>query len=90
VFICDFVDQHLATHVREINSLYPECEVHARQFDASEETAVKGIVQEALDKYGRLDVFFANAGIAGTPVLFSDIEADSFMKTMKVNLLRFV
>lgn len=87
VFLCDFADSHLATHVREINELYPACEVHARQFDASDEEKVEGVVKEALDKYGRLDVFFANAGIVGTPVTFESIEADGFMNTMKVNVL---
>ena len=88
IFICDFNDQHLATHVKEINSLYPDVEVHPRQFDAGNEEAVKGVVEEAISKYKRLDIFFANAGVVGPNKMFSDIKASEFMKTMETNTLR--
>ena len=90
MFLCDFSDEYLATHVREINELYPACEVHARQFDASDEEKVEAVVNEAVEKYGRLDIFFANAGIVGTPTTFENISSDGFMNTMKVNVLRCV
>lgn len=39
-----------------------------------------------MSKYGKLDIFFANAGISGG--LFMDgITTDSFMRTMKINTL---
>ena len=60
LFLCDYADQHLATHKRELESLYPSVEIHTRQFDAADEPSVRNIVAEAIDKYGRLDVFFAN------------------------------
>jgi len=42
------------------------------------------ICSETVSKYGKLDIFFANAGISGG--LFLDgITADSFMRTLKVN-----
>ena len=86
IYLCDFASSHLDIHKRELNSLYPSVDIHTRQFDASDEESVKGIVQEAVDKYGRLDVFFANAGIASGQVFW---EADSagFMKMMKTNAL---
>ncbi|KAF1817355.1 NAD(P)-binding protein [Eremomyces bilateralis CBS 781.70] len=86
VFLCDFSDQYLPTHKRELESLYPNVDVHIRQFDAANEDAVKGVVQEALDKYGRLDVFFANAGIANAQVFWEE-EADTFMNMMRTNVL---
>jgi NAD(P)-dependent dehydrogenase (short-subunit alcohol dehydrogenase family) len=63
-------------------------EVHARTFDASDEEAVKGIVDEAIATYGRLDVFYANAGVVGSRVPVTDIPIDQFMWTMKVNVSR--
>ncbi|KAJ5559160.1 hypothetical protein N7535_008976 [Penicillium sp. DV-2018c] len=87
VFICDFSDTHLATHKREMESLYPGVDIHARAFDAADEKAVIAVVDEAISKYGRLDVFFANAGIVGQPTIFTDIDADGFMNTMRVNAL---
>ncbi|KAI9755732.1 MAG: hypothetical protein M4579_004162 [Chaenotheca gracillima] len=87
VYICDFSDQHIFTHQRELNSLYPDTDIHARQFDASDEASVKAVVNEALEKYGRLDIFFANAGIVGQSKMFMDVSPDEFMHTAKTNVL---
>ncbi|KAI4229529.1 MAG: hypothetical protein L6R36_000793 [Xanthoria steineri] len=87
IFLCDFSDEFLSVHERELNSLYPKVDVHARQFDASNEEAVKAVVDEALEKYGRLDILFANAAIVGTNRLFWDIEAEDFIKTLRTNVL---
>lgn len=69
IYICDYNNEHLETHKRELASLYPEVEVHVRQFDASDEAAVKSVVEDALNAYGRLDIMFANAGIASMKVI---------------------
>ncbi|KAK8156384.1 hypothetical protein BKA80DRAFT_336849 [Phyllosticta citrichinensis] len=86
VFLCDFSGDHLETHTRELKALYPDVEVHARRFDAADEASVKSVVEEALKKYGRLDVMFANAGIAQGEHLF-ETEGESFMNSMRVNAL---
>lgn len=57
-----------------------------RTFDASDEPSVKNVVAEALDKYGRLDVFFANAGISSGRVFWEE-DTEGFMNMMKVNTL---
>lgn len=88
--MCDLNTDHLETHKREINKLYPGVDIHPRQVDAGEEKDVEGVVNEALEKYGRLDVFFANAGISVNPKSVLDSEADDFMNVMKINALRFV
>lgn len=64
--------------------------MHVRQFDAASEPAVEAIVDEAISSYGRLDVFFANAGIVGVPMRFGDVEGDDFLRTLQVNVLGFV
>lgn len=51
---------------------------------------MKAVVDEALEKYGRLDILFANAAIVGTNRLFWDIEAEDFIKTLRTNVLRYV
>ena len=88
VFICDFNPEHLEKHKRELNSLYPSTEVHTQTLDAGEEADVESVVNLALDKYGRLDVFFANGGINLTTERILDASADNFMKTWKTNTLR--
>lgn len=87
IYICDISDQYLSVHVRELQCLYPSVDVHARKFDAGDETAVKAVVDEAVQKYGRLDIMFANAGIVGSNKRFTDIDTDEFMKTMRTNVL---
>lgn len=47
------------------------------------------MVDEALEKYGRLDIMFANAGTMGSNRTFSEIDGDEFMKTMRTNVLRW-
>ncbi|KAL8678214.1 MAG: hypothetical protein Q9224_007135, partial [Gallowayella concinna] len=89
IYICDFSSDYLAVHERELNSLYPTVDIHTRQFDASDEAAIKAVIDEAIEKYERLDILFANAAIVGSNKLFWDIEADEFMKTMKTNILRY-
>ncbi|KAL9096980.1 MAG: hypothetical protein Q9165_000944 [Trypethelium subeluteriae] len=87
IFICDFKDQYLQVHKRELNSLYPDVEIHPRQFDAADEESVKKVVQEALDKYGRLDVMFANAGVSLTQTRFTESSTEDFMKVLRTNTL---
>lgn len=62
-------------------------EVHGRQVDAGEEKDVEAVVNEALKLYGRLDIFFANAGISLSMGRVMDCSADDFMKVMKTNSL---
>lgn len=75
-------------HKKDITTAYPAVEVHTRQFDAADEAKVKAVVDDALERYGRLDVFFANAGITGMPIMFTDVSSDDFMNTIKINTLR--
>ncbi|KAL8876374.1 MAG: hypothetical protein Q9192_008875 [Flavoplaca navasiana] len=88
IFLCDFSNEYLPIHVRELNFLYPKVDIHERQFDASNEEAVKAVVDEAIEKYGRLDILFANAAIVGTNQVFWDIEAEDFIKTIRTNVVR--
>jgi hypothetical protein len=88
IFVCDFNDSLLEVHKRELNSLYPKVDIHTRQFDAGDEASVKKVVEEAMEKYGRLDVFFANAGIAGGKI-FTETSSEEFMNMMRVNTLRY-
>lgn len=40
-----------------------------------------------MEKYGQLDIMFANAGIVGQPKLFTEVDSDEFMQTMQTNSL---
>jgi NAD(P)-dependent dehydrogenase (short-subunit alcohol dehydrogenase family) len=72
-----------------MESLYPNVDIHVRSFDAADEKALIAVIDEAVAKYGRLDIFFANAGIVGQPKLFTEIDGDGFMNTMRTNALGY-
>lgn len=85
LYLCDYDASNLATHQQEITTAFPDVAVHTRQFDAADEAAVREVVEDAVARYGRLDVFFANAGIVGEPVPFQAVEKDDFMKVLETN-----
>jgi NAD(P)-dependent dehydrogenase (short-subunit alcohol dehydrogenase family) len=50
---------------------------------------VKDVVDHAIKAYGRLDVFFANAGVVGQNKPFTDITSEEFLSTLKTNVVRY-
>jgi NAD(P)-dependent dehydrogenase (short-subunit alcohol dehydrogenase family) len=69
--------------VREENKQVKTIEIVA---DVSEETAVKGFIQDAVSNFGSLDVVFNNAGVAGNLVDIADADFESFKRNIAVNL----
>ena len=55
--------------------------------DSSSEPDVAAAVATAVEKYGGLDVCFANAGISGGLVPFLEETAERFMEILKINLV---
>lgn len=83
--MCDYDDEHLETHTRELNQLYPQVKIHPRRFDVSDEAAVEAVVREVIAQYGRLDVMFANAGIIGQPTIFTQVSGKDMLNTLNIN-----
>jgi NAD(P)-dependent dehydrogenase (short-subunit alcohol dehydrogenase family) len=48
---------------------------------------VKDVVDHAIETYGRLDIFFANAGVAGNSKLFTEIGEKEFLATLRTNVV---
>lgn len=71
---------------KEIQSTYTGVQCIPQAVDAASDAAVKDIIDQALNKFGRLDVFFANAGVA-TGDRIQDETAESFMRMMRINAL---
>lgn len=86
VYVCDYDDSNLLDLKKRLNEAHPRTDIHVQQFDAADETALEKCVGHAVDKYGRLDIFFANAGVATANTL-QNTDADDFMNTMRVNAL---
>lgn len=54
--------------------------------DVSDEAAVEQAVQATLEKFGRLDVVVANAGVNGTWAGIEDLTVEDFRSTLEINL----
>lgn len=87
IYICDWDDSNLETHKKEVKELYPEVEVHAIKLDVGDEESVKRVCEDAIKRYKRLDIMFANAGVVGARTTFVGIDAKQYMDTMRVNSL---
>jgi NAD(P)-dependent dehydrogenase (short-subunit alcohol dehydrogenase family) len=61
-------------------------EVLAVEADISDEVAVAASVQAGVERYGRVDLYHLNAGIAGSPVSFAETTAADFDRVMAVNV----
>lgn len=53
--------------------------------DVTDPDSVQGLVAEVLDKSGRIDVLFNNAGISGVGALH-EVEPDAWDRVMRVNI----
>ena len=54
--------------------------------DVTDSAAVRGAVEEAVERFGGLDVAFANAGIFGSHAPVAEYPEDEFDRTMAVNV----
>ncbi|GJE95067.1 SDR family oxidoreductase [Phanerochaete sordida] len=86
LYLLDFDDTNLPDLKSTIESKYPDVKVTVQQGDAADEATIEKLCKQALQEEGRLDVFFANAGVATIDALH-DTTADQFMRVMKINAL---
>ena len=55
--------------------------------DAADETTVGRAIEECVRAYGRLDGYFANAGIVGSMAKVTELSVGDFERVLRVNLL---
>lgn len=87
IYATDLTLDNLEELAKDVEKQYPGVQCIPRAVDAASTAGVTGIINEAMEKFGRLDVFFANAGIASGTMLHAEDEV-SFMTMMRVNALR--
>jgi 3alpha(or 20beta)-hydroxysteroid dehydrogenase len=83
VVIVDLFQESLDEAKAELDSLG---EVIAVQGDVTKEDDVKNYVQKAVDAFGRIDVFFNNAGIEGEVQPIAETDLEDFLKVQNVNV----
>jgi len=86
IYLLDYDGTNLPDLKSIIETRYSDVKVTILQADAADEDAISGVCKQALQEEGRLDVFFANAGVATSDVL-QNLSAETFMKTMRINAL---
>lgn len=89
IYLTDLSTQHLDANANAIMTKYPGTKVVPLKVDASSEADIKGVCQRAIKENGRLDVFFAAAGIdlSNEKDSFSVGTPEIFMKIQTVNAL---
>ncbi|KAF9529432.1 hypothetical protein CPB83DRAFT_852675 [Crepidotus variabilis] len=86
LYLIDFDGTNLPNLKSTIQERCPDVKVTTLQADAADEAAIKGVCEQALQEEGRLDVFFANAGVATSSPL-EENSAEDFMRVMRINSL---
>ncbi|KAK7005614.1 hypothetical protein R3P38DRAFT_3038566 [Favolaschia claudopus] len=86
LYLIDFDAKNLPDLKETIERQYPDVKATTLQGDAADEALISGTCERALKEEGRLDVFFANAGVASKSPLESTT-AQVFMDVMRINSL---
>ncbi|KAG9002234.1 hypothetical protein FRB94_004049 [Tulasnella sp. JGI-2019a] len=82
LYLLDFMGDSLPGLERALIEAYPG----TKECDAADSRTISDICERAIAEEGRLDVFFANAGIGGAYAI-PDITKEIFIETMRVNVL---
>ncbi len=85
VVIADVNEEGLQETATQIGGTGGVCEV--RPADASKGVETEGLVASCLSTFGGLDVFFANAGIAGPIAPLNKTDDADILRVLEVNLL---
>ena len=62
-------------------------DVHAVQMDAGAEADVQSLVAAALERFGALDIAYANAGLSGGLTGIFDLTVEEWQQLLQVNLI---
>uniref|UniRef100_A0A7S2S5Q5 Uncharacterized protein n=1 Tax=Mucochytrium quahogii TaxID=96639 RepID=A0A7S2S5Q5_9STRA len=85
--VCADIDEESAKEsAQDINQDFPGCAIHLK-CDVSNKADTKNVVDLCVSKFGRLDVFFANAGVLNKFVPIINESEEQFMKVLSINTL---
>ncbi|PPG35503.1 oxidoreductase [Pseudoclavibacter sp. RFBG4] len=84
--LVDISEQGLEASKAAILETAPDAEVFTTTADVSSEADTDAYVAATLERFGRIDGFFNNAGIEGRQNLTEDFGADEFERVVSINL----
>lgn len=82
ILLVDINEDALKSTVQELSSN----NVHYFVADVSDEKQVKAYANKAMELFGRVDVFFNNAGVEGKVLPLDEYPLDEFHKVIDVNI----
>ncbi|KAL7309258.1 hypothetical protein PS15m_011365 [Mucor circinelloides] len=83
IYATDIFDENLASLAQDVHQT-TGVECIPKRMDASSDDDIQDVIADAMAKFGRLDVYFANAGIAGPHPMKTETK-DEFLNMMRVN-----
>ncbi|WP_138419395.1 SDR family NAD(P)-dependent oxidoreductase [Aquibacillus sediminis] len=60
--------------------------IHVVQANVTDEEDVKQYVKETIDRFGKIDIFFNNAGVNGPFEMIKDLEKEKFEQILNINV----
>ncbi|WP_397376055.1 SDR family oxidoreductase [Paenibacillus terricola] len=84
VCLLDLIDERTEDVEKEIRSIGREAEFF--DVDVSDPGRMEQAIRAAAERFGRLDVIFANAGINGTLAPIEDLTPETWDQTLGINL----
>ncbi|KAG9002235.1 hypothetical protein FRB94_004050 [Tulasnella sp. JGI-2019a] len=86
LYLLDYLGDSLPELEKRLMEAYPRTKITVVEGDATDDATIASLCRRAIADEGRLDVFFANAGIA-TILKIPEITPEFLMRTIRVNTL---
>ncbi|KAI9893363.1 MAG: hypothetical protein M1814_006659 [Vezdaea aestivalis] len=88
VYITDIQSTHLEEHAVKLREVgRGRVDLEWRVVDAKSEEGVRGVCEEVVGRWGRVDGFFANAGVVGGGKGVEELEVEDVEEVLRVNVL---
>lgn len=85
--LVDYNEEALLKAAESIRLAHKGAEIETYTADVSKEEQVKGYVEHTIQKFGRIDGLYNNAGIEGRQAPLTEYDLDMFKKVIDINLL---
>lgn len=86
--LVDINEDGLKEKKEELLKGFSDGEILILKADVSKENEVKDYVDKTIEKFGRIDGFYNNAGIEGKQAKVESYDLDMFDKVIQINLMR--
>ena len=85
--LVDYNEDALKDAEQKLKEINPEVALLSVKADVSSEEQVKNYVDKTVEKFGRIDGLYNNAGIEGKQASIVDYDLDIFKKVIDINLM---